>query len=266
MESIKVRPVPTVNEAKNLCVPLATIDERRNQLWHTFATATIAKLEDTFFLVSAAHSFVGANGKPVYIFFGRAPISLANYVVLKNEELDIAAIKLSRTIIDKLDDRALFVTSAHLNINLPVEGIRELEAIAFLSERRTIVSGYPWNRNTMKTRMHTIGTNGLNITATDISHSLLEDDQYNEFMHIALYYDEKNCFDDNRRKLSPRNLQGTSGGPITERFFHGNRGFFRIRGIFQRRDKARRVLFGLRYEVILAWLEMYDQRFPQPSD
>ncbi|MDE0000427.1 MAG: hypothetical protein OXQ89_22000 [Rhodospirillaceae bacterium] len=261
-----MRHVSAENEPKNLCVPLATQDERRNQLWHTFATATIAKSEGAFFLISAAHSFADKGGKPAYIFFGREPISLANCVVLKNDEIDIAAIKLSGSIVDKLDDNVLFVTSAHLNINTPIEGVRELEAIQFPSDSRSIVSGYPWNRNTMKTRMHNIGTNGLNITAIDISPSFLGDDNYNELIHIALCYNEKECFDDSGKKISPRNLQGTSGGPITERTSHGRRGFFRIRGIFQRRDKARRALLGLRYEVILAWLSMYGQRFPQPTD
>lgn len=254
------------SKEKNLCVPLMSVDESRNQLWRGFATATIAKVERSYYLVSAKHAFVGVGKNPIMIFFGGESIDLSRYCFVKGENSDIAAIKLSDQIVSKLNNGVFFVTSELVNLFIPKQRIRELKQIVHAHYFNSIVSGYPSNRNILKTRMHKIGKNGLNVTTVDISDSIFGDCKINRFMYIALDYDEKKCVDDTGKPISPRSLRGMSGGPITEYLGGEDRGFFQPQGMFLRRDRGRRALIGLRYEFILEWLAVNRRHFPDPPN
>ena len=264
MVSINTNHGLKVHKPKNLCLPLMSVDEIRNQLWYCFATATIANSGESFFLVSAAHSFVGMNEKPIYICMHSESVSLANHAVIKNEDTDIAAIKLGVETIDLLAEEIYFVNSLFLNVSVRTQDVREFVLSKFSSDYRTMVSGFPWNRNRMRTRYHAIGKEGLNVEAPDISDRIFGDDRYRKYIEIALCYDEKNCRDDNERRISPRKLQGMSGGPISEQFRTGNLALLRMQGILLRRDPAKRALFGVRYRYILDWVAANVRRFPEP--
>ena len=250
-----------MNKLKNLCVPLMSRDVMRNQLFGCFATATIANVDDSFFLVSAAHSFVGLNTNPLYIHKHLAPINLANHVIVTNENTDIAATKLGVEITDQLAEEIYFVNSTLLDAVLRAQDVREFTATKLSSDHSTMVSGFPWNRNRVKTRHDAIGEEGLNIEAFDISDKIFGDNRSRKIVEVALYYDEKNGHDDNGCRIHPRKLEGMSGGPITEQFRTNNAGFLRMQGIFLRHDRTNRALFGVRYSYILKWLAANAWRF-----
>ena len=253
-----------MEKPKNLCLPLMSVDETRRQLLYCFATATIANVGESFFLVSAAHSFVGMNMESIYICMHPESISLANHAIVKNEDTDIAAIKLGVEIIDRLSAEIYFVNSLLLDVSVRTQDVREFRLSKFSSVHRTMVSGFPWNRNRMRRRDHAIGREGLNVEAPDISDFVFGEDRYRKYIEIALCYDEKNCRDDNDRRISPRKLQGMSGGPITEQFRTANLALLRMRGILLRRDPTKRRLFGVRYRYILDWLAANVRCFPEP--
>lgn len=236
---------------KSFCLPLMSIDEERNQLWSCFATATFAYVRDSFFLVSPAHAFVRVNQKPVYVAIDE-PITLAGHEVIKNEAMDIAAIKLSNSTIDKIKDLVLFVTPEFVYNYPPGK-----------SEQRSEVLGFPSSRNTMKTRKHRIGKKGLRYTANDISESFFPDDKYRKELHFALEYDEKKLLDDDLNSTQPREMIGVSGGLISELFWNDAHISGRIQGVLLGSKKAKKALIGLRYEYILAWIEEHFDAFPE---
>ena len=153
---------------KNLCMPLLSLDETRNQLWICFATATFTNVGDSFFLVTPAHSFDGLHGKPLYIPVSPEPISLENHVFLSDQKMDVAAIKLGNEIIDRLAEEIIFLTSEILDNFILSQIIREFSMGDFWWDHTTVVSGFPSNRNKLKTRNHRVGTHGLNIETFDI--------------------------------------------------------------------------------------------------
>ena len=250
-----------MNKPKNLCLPLMSRDVVRNQLFSCFATATIANIGDSFFLVSAAHSFVGLNRNPLYIHKHLTPINLQNHAIVTNKETDIGATKLGVEIVDQLADEVYFVNSTLLDVVLSAQDVREFAASKLSCNYSTMVSGFPWNRNKMKTRDDAIGEEGLNIEASDISDRVFGDDRCRKFVEVALYYDEKNGHDDNGCRIPPRKLSGMSGGPITEQFRTENGEFLRMQGIFLRHDRTNQTLFGVRYRYILKWLAANAGRF-----
>ena len=236
---------------KSFCLPLMSIDEERNQLWSCFATATFAYVRDSFFLVSPAHALIEMNQKPVYIAIDE-PVTLSGHGVIKNEAMDIAAIKLSNSTIDKIKDLVLFVTPELVHNYPPGK-----------SEQRSEVLGFPSNRNTMKTRMHRIGKSAFRYTANDISERFFPDDEYIKELHFALEYDEKNLLDDDLNSTQPRKMHGVSGGLISELFWNDMHVSGRIQGILLGSKKAKKALIGLRYEYILAWIEENFSAFPE---
>lgn len=236
---------------KSFCLPLMSMDEERNQLWSCFASATFAYVRDSFFLVSPAHALVEMNQKPVYVAMDE-PITLAGHRVIKNEAMDIAAIKLSNATVDKIKNVVLFVTPEFVFNHPPGK-----------SHQRSEVLGFPSNRNTMKTRMHRIGKSALRYTANDISESFFPDDEYMREIHFALEYDEKNLLDDDLNSTQPRKMYGVSGGLISELFWNDEHISARIQGILLGSKKAKKALIGLRYEYILAWIEENFDAFPE---
>lgn len=236
---------------KIYCLPLMSIDEERNQLWFCFATATFAYVRDSFFLVSPAHALVQMKQKPVYIAIDE-PITLSGHGVIKNEAMDIAAIKMSDSTIDKIKDIVLFVTPELVH-NYPLGK----------SEQRSEVLGFPSNRNTMKTRMHRIGKSLFRYTANDISERFFPDDEYMKEVYFALEYDEKNLLDEALNRTQPRKLHGVSGGIISELSWNDEYVSSRIQGILLGSKKAKKALIGLRYEYILVWIEENFGLFPE---
>ena len=83
-------------------------------------------------------------------------------------------------------------------------------------------------------------------------------------MNIALDYDEKQLFDNSGKRVSAWNLQGMSGGPVTEHFATGNFAFFRVQGILLSRNRDKRWLIGLRYGRIVDWIAANMRYFPDP--
>ena len=249
---------PPMNAPKTLCLPLMSLDESGNQLWQSFATATFARLDDSVFLVSVAHVFDGMNGKPVYIRVGSRLVSLANHPVLRDHKIEVAAIKPSAEIAGQLAERVAFVTSELVETAGPPESVLMVSA-----------RGFPANRNKMKTRQHKMDQNGLILHTLDVSDTYFQDDPGNGDPRIALEYDPKECVDGAGKKVSRRNLQGLSGGPILEHFRIGDLAdirdlsSFRMQGIVRERDRTRRALVGLRYRWVLEWFGARARHFKE---
>ncbi len=237
---------------KIFCLPMMSVDEERKKVWFCFATATFAYVRDSFFLVSPAHAFEGMNEKtPVYIAIDE-PITLAGHGIKTNKEMDIAAIKLGNSTVNKIEDIVLFVTP-ELVQNYPS---RE-------SMQRSMVLGFPSNRNTMKVRKRGIGKSMLAYTANDISGSFFPDKEYKEEFHFALEYEEKKLLDGDLKKTQPRNMHGVSGGLISELLFEDVYISGSIQGILLGSKKEKKALVGLRYEYILAWIDENFDSFPE---
>ena len=249
---------PPMNAPKPLCLPLMSLDESRNQLWQSFATATFACLDDSVFLVSVAHAFDGMHEKPVYIPVGSRLVSLAGHAVLRSNEIDVAAMKLSSEITDQLREKVVFVTSELVETAGPPQGVLMVSA-----------RGFPANRNKMKTRQQKMDQNGLILNTIDVSASYFRDDPRDGALRIALEYDPKECVDGDGKKVSRRNLQGLSGGPMLEHFRIGDvadirdLSSFRMQGIVQEWDRARRALVGLRYRWVLEWIGAQVRHFEE---
>ena len=247
---------PPMNAPKPLCLPLMSLDESRNQLWQSFATATFACLDDSVFLVSVAHAFDGMHEKPVYIPVGSRLVSLAGHAVLRSNEIDVAAIKLSAEIADQLREKVVFVTSELVEASDPPQGVLMVSA-----------RGFPANRNKMKTRQYKMDQNGLILSTTDVSASYFQDAPRDGTLRIALEYDPKECVGGDGKKVPRRNLQGLSGGPILEHFRIGDLADIRdlsscrMQGIVQEWDQARRALVGLRYRWVLEWIGAQARHF-----
>ena len=196
--------------------------------------------------------------KPVCIRVGSRLISLANHPVLRDHKIDVAAIKLSAEIAGQLAERVMFVTSGLVETASPPQGVLMVSA-----------RGVPSNRNKMKSRQHKMDQNGLILHTVDVSDSYFQDDPGNADPRIALEYDPKECVDGDGKKVSRRNLQGLSGGPILEHFRIGDLAdirdlsSFRMQGIVQERDRTRRALVGLRYRWVLEWIGAQARHFEE---
>lgn len=235
----------SLNDKKLFSHPLITIDEERNQLPHTFATATFAGVYDRFFMVTPAHALESKNGKPVYLSIDTEPFSLAGKAVYKQSEADIAVTELLNTEIDRVFKSTIFVTK---DLLLPED-----------KKHLTLLEGYPANRNKMKSRRKKI-QKSIHLIMLDEPHEeYFPDENYYQPCHFAYKYNEKKLFDENSKRVSPRQLAGMSGGMFKK--ILEDDGIVIPEGIFLAQDKGKHALIGLNYNFILDWIEANLSRF-----
>jgi hypothetical protein len=221
--------------------PLLSIDEERNQLPHSFATATIASMNDEFYLITPAHALNSMGGKPVYLSVDPTPISLASKKVIKSTPADIAVVKLTNSEIDQIFETSVIITEEMVNL--------AYESIEYGS---VFLEGYPANKNKQKIRKKKITRSLVQINFSSLVDDYFPDDTYVKDVHFAYGYNEKELYDNTGTKVNPRQLAGMSGGLFKAVSLGGNA---LPLGIFLAQDKGKFALIGLDYRFIFKWLK-----------